>query len=149
MEDREYLQPILASYGMFRPLRTHYAFILHLIATVALDIAAIVLTVLRPDERFNCREYFFLIYGHVGLWILTLVSSFVCLMEYKFLCYIFERCCQICICSRSSALFCESVYPWMFMFVNNYHITGFIGLCCLMRFNVFIVFPGLLVRSKS
>lgn len=75
MEDREYLQPILASYGMFRPLKTHHVFGLHLLATLALDIAHIVFTVLRPDDQFNCREYFVLIYAHVGLWILTLVSD--------------------------------------------------------------------------
>lgn len=77
MEEREYLQPILASYGVFRPLKTHYLFSVHLLATLALDIATIVLTILRPDEKFNCREYFFLIYAHVGLWALTLVRDFV------------------------------------------------------------------------
>lgn len=77
MEDREYLQPILASYGMFRPLRTHHVFGLHLLATLALDIATVVFTVLRPNEKFLCREYFALIYAHVGLWVLTLVRGVI------------------------------------------------------------------------
>ncbi|KAJ8943018.1 hypothetical protein NQ318_008336 [Aromia moschata] len=73
MEDREHLQPILESYGVFKPLKTTPIFSLHLLFTLALDVVAIVYSVLHPDENSKCREYFIIIYIHIGLWFLTLV----------------------------------------------------------------------------
>jgi len=73
MDDREYLQPILESYGVFKPLRTIVPFSIHLAATLSLEIAAIVIAVCHPNEQYKCREYYILLYAHVGLWFLTLV----------------------------------------------------------------------------
>lgn len=73
MDDRELLAPILESYGIFKPLKTIPLMSFHLIATLALEITAIVYAVLHPDEANRCREYFFLIYIQIGLWFLTLV----------------------------------------------------------------------------
>ncbi|XP_018577051.1 transmembrane protein 192 isoform X2 [Anoplophora glabripennis] len=73
MEDREHLQPILESYGVFKPLNTIPAFGIHLLFTLALDIVSIVYVVLHPDEKSKCKEYFIVIYIHIGLWFLTLV----------------------------------------------------------------------------
>ncbi|RZC04995.1 transmembrane protein 192 [Asbolus verrucosus] len=73
MGDSEYLQPILESYGTFRPLNTAPIFSIHLISTLVLEIAAIVFAVQHPDEKNKCREYFIIIYAHAGLWFLTLI----------------------------------------------------------------------------
>ncbi|KAJ3637810.1 hypothetical protein MTP99_001237 [Tenebrio molitor] len=73
MADAEYLQPILESYGTFRPLNTVPAFSVHLLAALALEIVAIVFAVQHPDESSKCREYFIIIYIHVGLWFVTLI----------------------------------------------------------------------------
>jgi hypothetical protein len=75
MADAEYLQPILESYGTFRPLNTVPAFSVHLLAALALEIVAIVFAVQHPDESSKCREYFIIIYIHVGLWFVTLVMQ--------------------------------------------------------------------------
>lgn len=74
VEDRALLQPILDSYGVFKPLRTSPVVSLHLLFTLALDIVAIVYAVIHPDEKSKCREYFIIIYLHIGLWFFTLVS---------------------------------------------------------------------------
>ncbi|KAK4885240.1 hypothetical protein RN001_001511 [Aquatica leii] len=71
MEDREYLQPILESFGIFKPLKTIFPFSIHLLAFCALEIAALVFTTCRLSEE--CRDYFTIIYSHVGLWFLTLI----------------------------------------------------------------------------
>lgn len=71
----EQLQPILDSYGVFKPLKTIPIFSLHLLFTVALDIVAIVYAIIHPDEKSKCREYFIIIYLHIGLWFFTLVSA--------------------------------------------------------------------------
>ena len=76
MADSEYLQPILESYGTFRPLNTVPAFSIHLLVTLALEILAIIYAVKHPDESSRCQEYFIVIYVHVGLWFITLVSLF-------------------------------------------------------------------------
>lgn len=76
MEDRQLLQPILDSYGVFKPLRTTPIFSFHLLFTVALDIIAIVYAIIHPDEKSKCREYFIIIYLHIGLWFFTLVSIY-------------------------------------------------------------------------
>ncbi|EFA05885.1 transmembrane protein 192 [Tribolium castaneum] len=73
MGDPEHLQPILESYGTFRPLNTVPVFSLHLLFTLALEIVAIVFAVQHPDEKYKCREYFIIIYIHAGLWFLTLI----------------------------------------------------------------------------
>lgn len=75
MGDREMLQPILDSYGVFKPLKTAPLFTLHLLFTLALDIVAIVYAAIHPDEKSKCREYFLVIYLHIGLWVFTLVST--------------------------------------------------------------------------
>lgn len=75
MEDREHLQPILESYGVFRPLKTILPSGIHLLFTLGLDILAIVYAVLHPDEKSKCKEYFIIIYVHIGLWFLTLVNK--------------------------------------------------------------------------
>lgn len=74
MEDRQLLQPILDSYGIFKPLKTISLFSFHLLFTVVLDIVAIVYAIKHPDENSKCREYFIIIYLHIGLWFFTLVS---------------------------------------------------------------------------
>lgn len=81
MEDREYLQPILASYGIFKPMKTVHLFNLHLLATLVIEVSAVVYTILHPNQKNECREYFYIIYGHVALWFLTLVSllRYLCL----------------------------------------------------------------------
>ncbi|KAJ3648898.1 hypothetical protein Zmor_020667 [Zophobas morio] len=73
MADSEYLQPILESYGTFRPLNTVPAFSIHLLVTLALEILAIIYAVKHPDESSRCQEYFIVIYVHVGLWFITLI----------------------------------------------------------------------------
>ncbi|KAJ8924041.1 hypothetical protein NQ315_006818 [Exocentrus adspersus] len=73
MEDREHLQPILDSYGTFKPVNTIPVFSFHLLFTLALNVLAIVYAVLHPDEKSKCKEYFIIIYIHIGLWFLTLV----------------------------------------------------------------------------
>ncbi|XP_017776297.1 PREDICTED: transmembrane protein 192 isoform X2 [Nicrophorus vespilloides] len=73
MDDREFLQPILESYGIFKPLRTIPIFSFQLIASLAIEITAVVFAALHPQEAAKCREYFILIYAHVGLWFLTLI----------------------------------------------------------------------------
>ncbi|KAJ8926542.1 hypothetical protein NQ314_021081 [Rhamnusium bicolor] len=73
MADREHLQPILDSYGTFRPLKTIPIFSIHLLYTLALNIIAIIYAVIHPNEKSKCKEYFIIIYIHIGLWFLTLV----------------------------------------------------------------------------
>ncbi|KAJ8979639.1 hypothetical protein NQ317_001346 [Molorchus minor] len=77
MEDRELIQPILDSYGTFKPLKTIPLFSIHLLFILSLDITAIVYAILHPDEKSKCKEYFILIYIHVGLWFLTLVVDLI------------------------------------------------------------------------
>lgn len=74
MEDRQLLQPILDSYGIFKPLKTVPIFSFHLLFTLVLDIIAIVYAIKHPDEKSKCREYFIIIYLHIALWFFTLVS---------------------------------------------------------------------------
>ncbi|KAF5308172.1 hypothetical protein FQR65_LT06352 [Abscondita terminalis] len=73
IEEREYLQPILASFGVFKCLKTVVPFSILIIAFCALEIAAIFVTIYQLSEQDHCREYFALIYSHVGLWFLTLI----------------------------------------------------------------------------
>ncbi|KAB0804517.1 hypothetical protein PPYR_01487 [Photinus pyralis] len=73
VEDREYLQPILESYGIFKPLNTIIPFSIHLLAIFTLEVMAIVFAAIHLNKDYQCREYFVLIYAHVGLWFLTLV----------------------------------------------------------------------------
>lgn len=75
-DDREHLQPHLESYKIFKPLTTAPLVSLHLLATLAIEITAIVLACLHPDEQSKCRSYFVLLYIHVSLWFLTLVIIF-------------------------------------------------------------------------
>lgn len=84
MDDREYLQPILASYGVFKPLRTVPAFNLHLLASLAIEVAALVFTWMHPNEKNKCREYYIVIYAHVGLWFLTLVNIILHTLHIKY-----------------------------------------------------------------
>lgn len=77
-DDREHLQPHLESYKIFKPLTTTPLISLHLLATLTLEITAIVLASLHPDEQSKCRSYFVLLYIHVSLWFLTLfIDCFV------------------------------------------------------------------------
>lgn len=74
MDDQQLLQPIIESYGIFKPLNTVPAFSFHLLVTLALEVTAIVFAALHPNDRSaNCREYFILIYIHIGLWVVTLI----------------------------------------------------------------------------
>ncbi|XP_018328909.1 transmembrane protein 192 isoform X2 [Agrilus planipennis] len=73
MDDTRNLLPIFESYGLFRPLKTIYPFTLQLLFTVALEITAIVFAIRHPDENSKCREYFIIIYMHVGLWFFSLI----------------------------------------------------------------------------
>lgn len=75
MADTQHLQPILESYGTFKPLGTIPAFSIHLFCTLALEVIAIVFAIRHPNENSKCREYFIIIYIHAGLWFLTLVST--------------------------------------------------------------------------
>lgn len=72
MEDREHLEPILESFGVF-PVKTIPYVSFHLLFTVILNIVAIVFAILHPDEKSKCKEYFIIIYMHIALWFLTLV----------------------------------------------------------------------------
>lgn len=81
MGDSQYLQPILESYGAFRPLKTIPAFSIHLLATLVLEIMAIVFAIKHPDEQSKCKEYFVIIYAHAALWFLTLVRQFANLLK--------------------------------------------------------------------
>lgn len=74
MDERQLLHPIEDSEGRFKPLQTTPIFYLHLLATLALEITAIVYAIVHPDVNGKCREYFILIYLHVGFWFFTLVS---------------------------------------------------------------------------
>lgn len=71
--DDDYLQPILESYGRFKPLRTIPSFSFHLLGALAIEIAAIVIAIKHPDEKTKCTEYFILIYAHVAFWFFTLI----------------------------------------------------------------------------
>ncbi|CAG9858118.1 unnamed protein product [Phyllotreta striolata] len=72
MDDRQHLQPILDSYGVFKPLKTIPHFTVHLVFTLIVEIIAIVYAINHPDQTHKCREYFLIIYLHIGLWFLTL-----------------------------------------------------------------------------
>lgn len=76
MDDRQHLQPILDSYGIFKPLKTIPHFTFQLVFTFVLDIIAIVYAVIHPDQKNRCKEYFVIIYLHIALWFLTLVRIF-------------------------------------------------------------------------
>lgn len=78
MDEREYLQPILESYGVFKPLKTILPFSIQIVCTLSINIAAIVIAICHPNEQYRCREYFILLYAHVALWFLTLVSNEHC-----------------------------------------------------------------------
>ncbi|KAG5887697.1 hypothetical protein JTB14_002018 [Gonioctena quinquepunctata] len=73
MDDREHIQPILESFGVFKPLRTIPLFSFHLLITLILDVVAIVYAIEHRDPNGRCREYFTIIYLHVGLWFFTLI----------------------------------------------------------------------------
>ncbi|XP_050514076.1 transmembrane protein 192 [Diabrotica virgifera virgifera] len=73
MDDRQHLQPILDSYGGFKPLKTVSLFSVHLLVIFILDLLAIGYAVKHPDEKSRCREYFVVIYLHIGLWFATLI----------------------------------------------------------------------------
>lgn len=73
MESRE-MQPILENYGTFKPLKTVPVFAIHLLYTLGLEIMAITYAIIHPDEKHRCMEFFLIIYAHIGLWFLTLVS---------------------------------------------------------------------------
>lgn len=75
MADTEHLQPVIESYGTFRPLTTVPVFSLHLLFALALEIVAVVFAVQHPDPKNKCQEYFIIIYIHAGLWFLTLVCE--------------------------------------------------------------------------
>lgn len=75
MEDRGQLEPILASYGIFKPLRTVLPFVLHLSSSLAIEILALVYVFLHPNEQNRCKEYFIVIYAQAALWFLTFVSK--------------------------------------------------------------------------
>lgn len=74
MDERQLLHPIEDSESRFKQLRTVPIFTVHLLATLALEITAIVYAILHPEPNGKCREYFILIYLHVAFWFLTLVS---------------------------------------------------------------------------
>ncbi|GLV36642.1 uncharacterized protein CBL_07861 [Carabus blaptoides fortunei] len=76
MEDREHLQPHLESYKIFKPLRTIPAASVLLVASFALEVTAIILAILHPDEQSKCRSYFIVLYIHVALWFLTLFIDY-------------------------------------------------------------------------
>ncbi|XP_022912907.1 transmembrane protein 192 isoform X2 [Onthophagus taurus] len=82
MDEREYLEPILESYGVFKPLRSIPVITLHLITTLGLEITAIIYTIIHPEKDSNCREYFTLIYIELGLWLLTLVIDQILRMKH-------------------------------------------------------------------
>lgn len=82
MDDREYLQPILESYGIFKPLKTILPFSIHLLTVFILEIMAIVFTVIQLNNDYRCREYFILIYAHVALWFFTLIIDQVARVEH-------------------------------------------------------------------
>lgn len=82
MEEREYLQPILESYGIFKPINTGIIFTLHTLFIVSLDIAAIVLAIIEPDETSKCQEFFIIVYIHVALWFFTLILDQVVRMRH-------------------------------------------------------------------
>lgn len=73
MEDRELLQEDLDLIKTFKPLKTISHAGVHLFFTLGLEVTAIVLAVLRPDDKYKCQSYFILLYIHVGLWFLTWV----------------------------------------------------------------------------
>ncbi|KAL3286259.1 hypothetical protein HHI36_000769 [Cryptolaemus montrouzieri] len=81
MDNRE-LQPILETYGTFKPLKTLPVFTIHLLYTLGLEILAIVYAIIHPDERHRCVEYFVVIYGHIGLWFLTLLVDQITRMKH-------------------------------------------------------------------
>lgn len=77
MEDQEHLQPILDSYGTFKPLKTIPIFNLHLLLACILEIMSIAYAMEHPDKRSRCREYFTILYIHICLWFVTLVSIMI------------------------------------------------------------------------
>ncbi|KAF5303618.1 hypothetical protein FQA39_LY09865 [Lamprigera yunnana] len=73
MEDREYLQPILESFGVFTPLTTIIPFSIHLIVFALIEIMAIIFMASHPNGVYDCRGYYALLYSHVAFWFLTLI----------------------------------------------------------------------------
>ncbi|CAH1988671.1 unnamed protein product [Acanthoscelides obtectus] len=73
VDDREHLHPTEETIGTFKPLQTAHLYSLQLLFTFILDILAIYYAVEHPDPKNKCREYFAIIYIHIGLWIFTLV----------------------------------------------------------------------------
>ncbi|VEN43820.1 unnamed protein product [Callosobruchus maculatus] len=73
VDDREHLHPTAQEIGPFKPLQTGNLFSLHLLFTIVLDVIAIYYAVEHPDPKSKCREYFAILYIHIGLWIFTLV----------------------------------------------------------------------------
>lgn len=77
MDDTALLAPNLEVIKTFRPLNTVTASTLQLLFALGLEITAIVLAVCRPDEKYKCQSYFLLLYIHVALWFVTLVSIII------------------------------------------------------------------------
>lgn len=77
MDDTELLREDLDLISCFKPLKTTVHFGLHLVFTLSLEITAIVLAILRPDDKYKCQSYFILLYLHVALWFITWVSIHV------------------------------------------------------------------------
>lgn len=75
MDDRQLLHAVDESENRFKPLNTIPIFTLHFLTTLALEITAIAYAIKHPDPNGKCREYFILIYIHVGLWFFTLVIN--------------------------------------------------------------------------
>lgn len=86
MDNTELLAPDLELIKNFRPLKTVGATTLQLICTLGLEITAIVLAIVRPDEKYKCQSYFLLLYIHVALWFVTLVRTFYCFYLYILIC---------------------------------------------------------------
>lgn len=77
MDDRQLLTPVAEWDSQFKPLNTVPIFALHFLFTIALEVTAIVYAIIHPDVHSKCKEYFTLLYMHVGFWFLTLVSNII------------------------------------------------------------------------
>nr|CAI5847161.1 unnamed protein product [Callosobruchus analis] len=74
VDDREHLQSTAEEIGPFKPLQTGHLFGLHLLFTFVLDIIAIYYAVEHPDPKSRCREYFAILYIHIGLWVVDQIT---------------------------------------------------------------------------
>lgn len=73
--DKDFAHYFLKSYGVFQPLRTTVLFSTIIATALFLTSVGFLSTMFEMNGEYRCRTYYKLVYGQVGLWILTLVGN--------------------------------------------------------------------------